>query len=467
LVVDDEPGVLSLLRRFGERVGYEVVTCGSGQEALDCLRVRRADAALVDLHMPDVNGLEVLKAIREADPGCHAILMTGYASIDSAVEAVKSGAMDYLSKPIDLHRLEALLGIVRREVEQRQHILDSEADLARRLEFCGMIGRSPAMQELFDLIRRLAPHLRTALISGETGTGKELVARALHQIGPRSEQPFVAINCSAVVESTFETELFGYVAGAFPNAGEGRTGLLESADGGTVFLDEVSNLPLAAQARLLRVLEFGEVHRVGAVEEQQIDVQIVAATNRDLRAEVAAGRFRGDLYYRLNVVELALPPLRERREDIPYLTSAFVREFAARLGKNVRGLTTAAEALLVSAPWEGNVRELRNVLERACLLVDGDFITERQVTAAMPPQIARIHRPAAIAPMEDRDLLSTVEREHILRALQRTGGNKKAAARMLGVSRRALYRRLERLELGETISRRKGRDITDDHGVTA
>jgi two-component system response regulator HydG len=470
LVVDDENGILTLLRSFGERVGYEVVTCASGQEAIDFLRVRKADVALVDLHMPNVNGLDVLRAIKEADPKCQAVLMTGYASIESAVEAVKLGAMDYLSKPLDFARLERLLDTVRAQVEQRQVILSSEADLARRLEFCGMIGRSPIMQDLFGLIRRLAPHLRTALITGETGTGKELVARALHAIGPRAQHSFVVIDCSTVAESAFETELFGYVAGAFPNATEGRPGLLEMADGGVVFLDEVSNLPLSAQARLLRVLEFGELHRVGALQEQRVDVVVLAATNRDLRAEVASGRFRSDLFYRLNVVEIALPPLRDRREDVPYLTSAFVRESSVRLNKVIRGLTTAAEALLVGAAWDGNVRELRNVIERACLLADGDFITEREITASMPPATARPVRgvpPMAPATGEERDLLSTVEREHILRALQRTGGNKKAAARMLGVSRRALYRRLERLDLGATISRRKDRDSTDDEEATA
>jgi DNA-binding NtrC family response regulator len=459
LVVDDDAMVLDLLGRFAERVGYDVVACRSGGEALAVLRTRKADVALVDLLMPDVGGLEVLRAVRDADPHCQVILMTGYATIDSAVEAVKAGAMDYLSKPIDLSRLERLLQGVRAEVEQRRQLLEQESDVARRLEFCGMIGRSPAMLELFGLVRRLAPHLRTALITGETGTGKELVARALHASGPRADRPFTLINCSAVHESAFEAELFGVAAGVFPASPEGRPGMLELADGGTVFLDEVSNLPLAAQARLLRVLECGEVHRVGSLEARRADVAVVAATNRNLRAEVAAGRFRSDLLYRLNAVEIALPPLRERREDIPYLTAAFVRACAGRLGKPIRGLTTAAEALLAAAPWEGNVRELQNVLERACLLADGELVTERDVAAAMPAVslrgVPRTGVTMADAGGGDRDLLSTVEREHILRALQRTGGNKKAAARMLGVSRRALYRRLERLDLGATIQRRR------------
>jgi len=463
LVVDDDRQVLDVLSRFAQRVGFEVVTSTSGVAALELLRQRAADVALVDLHMPEVGGLDVLKEIKEGHPDCQVILITGFASIETAVEAVKLGAMDYLSKPVSFSRLEELLISVREDIDRRRSLLEIEADLARRLEFNGMIGRSPVMQELFGLVRRLAPHLRTALISGETGTGKELVARALHDAGPRREKPFVVVSCSAVHEASFETELFGRVAGSYPG-GEARQGVFDLADGGTVFLDEVSELPLAVQARLLRVIEFGELHRVGSLEERHVDLQVIAATQRNLRAEVAAGRFRSDLFYRLNVVEVVLPPLRERREDIPYLTASFVRECAARLGKPIRGVAASAEALLATAPWEGNVRELRNVIERACLLSDGEFLTERDVSSAMPAPPAR--RPAGATVVEafraqdsaadDAQLLSTVEREHILRALQRAGGNKKAAARMLGVSRRALYRRLERLDLGGTISRRRG-----------
>lgn len=457
LVVDDEPGILALIRKLAERIGYDVNTCSTGQEALNLLRVRRADAALIDLHMPNVNGLDVLRAVRQADPQCEAILMTGYASIDAAVEAVKLGAMDYLSKPIDLNRLERLLNTVRAQVEQRQHILVSEAELARRLEFCGMIGRSPVMQDLFARVRRLAPHLRAAIITGEPGTGKELVARALHMVGPRADKPFVAINCAAAAE----TDMFGAVA---PDGDV--TGSIEAANGGVLFLSQIAHLSDAAQARLLRVVDQRELQRVGSDDAEPIDVIVLAGSSRDLRTDVVAGRFRPELLDRLNVVEIVLPPLRDRREDIPYLTSAFVREFAGRLDKPIRGLTTAAEALLVAAPWEGNVRELRNVIERACRLVDADFVTERELSSSMPMAPVRASR-AEESGLEERDLLSTVEREHILRALQRTGGNKKAAARMLGVSRRALYRRLERLDLGTTISRRKERDAGGDRKATA
>jgi DNA-binding NtrC family response regulator len=459
LVVDDEQAVLDMLTRFASRVGFDVVACGGGHEAIETLRRRKADVALVDLHMPDVNGLDVLRAIRDAHPLCQTILMTGYASIDSAVEAVKLGATDYLSKPLDLARLERWLRSIRDDLDRRRALLEAEANLAERLEFQGMVGRSPVMQQLFTTIRRVAPHLRTALIVGETGTGKELVARALHAVGPRADRPLVVIECSAVREASFEVDLFGAAAGAIPGSPEARAGLFEKADGGVVFLDEVAELPLAVQARLLRVIELGELHRVGALDDHHIDVQVIAATQRDLRADVAAGRFRSDLLYRLNSIELAVPPLRERREDIPYLTASFVRTAAARLGRSIRGVTAEAEALLSSSSWEGNVRELKHVIERTCLLTDGEFISDREVGLCMPPPAPR---PAAMAapprsgPVAEEDRpLSTVEREHILRALQRAAGNKKAAARMLGVSRRALYRRLERLDLGSTISRRK------------
>ncbi len=464
VVVDDEQGILDVVGRFARRAGFDVLTCSGGREAIELLRMKRADLVMVDLRMPDVGGLDVLRAIRETDPRCQAVLMTGYASVETAVEAIKLGAMDYLSKPIDFGRLEQMLSGVRDEIERRRNLLTIESDVARRLEFCGMIGRGPAMQDLFGMIRRLAPHVRTALITGETGTGKELVARALHKTGPRRERRFVTVNCSAVVETLFESELFGHVRGAFTGATDHKPGLFELADGGTLFLDEIGELPLSVQAKLLRVLELGEVHRVGSLDARRVNVHVLAATNRDLRAEVTAGRFRSDLYYRLNVVEVKLPTLRDRREDIPYLTAAFVQATSERLQKPLLGLSAGAERLLATAAWDGNVRELKNVIERACILADGEFITERELAISMPA----VQVPAPMAPTtgtategaapgenDAGDLLATVEREHIQRALMRANGNKKAAARMLGLSRRALYRRLERLDLGDTIMRRR------------
>ena len=466
VVIDDEQGILDVVGRFAQRAGYDVVTHASGREAIEKLPSLRADLVMVDLRMPEVGGLDVLRAIRDIDPRCQAVLMTGYASVETAVEAIKLGATDYLSKPLDFTRLEQLLAGVRDDLERRRSLLSIETDVARRLEFCGMIGRGPVMQELFGMIKRLAPHVRTALVTGETGTGKELVARALHRMGPRRDRRFVTVNCSAVVETLFESELFGHMRGAFTGATENKPGLFELADNGTLFLDEIGELPMSVQAKLLRVLELGEVHRVGSLEPRRVNVHVVAATNRDLRAEVAAGRFRSDLFYRLNIVEVRLPPLRDRREDIPYLTASCVRETAERLQKPLAGMTPGAERLLGAAAWDGNVRELRNVIERACILADGDFITERELAVSMPAVTYTPGRPAAAAAAPavqaaaaGDDLLANVEREHIQRALQRANGNKKAAARMLGLSRRALYRRLERLDLGDTIMRRRDADL--------
>lgn len=459
LVVDDEQGILDVVGRFARRAGFDVIACSGGQQAIAHLQTAHADVAMVDLRMPDIGGLDVIRAIREMDPRCQAVLMTGYATVDTAVEAIKLGAMDYLSKPLDFARLEHLLASIREEIERRRSILAIESDIARRLEFCGMIGRGPLMQDLFSMIRRLAPHVRTALVTGETGTGKELVARALHQTGPRRDRRFVTVNCSAVVETLFESELFGHMRGAFTGATDNKPGLFELADGGTLFLDEIGELPPTVQAKLLRVLELGEVQRIGSIEGRRVNVHVIAATNRDLRAEVAGGRFRSDLYYRLNVVEIALPPLRDRREDIPYLTAAFVRQTSERLQKPVVGLTPGAERALAAAHWEGNVRELRNVIERACILADDELISERQLSVSVRPSPAAPAVPAESAARaahgEDRDLLVNVERDHIQRALVRAGGNKKAAAKMLGLSRRALYRRLERLDLSDTITRRR------------
>jgi DNA-binding NtrC family response regulator len=438
LVVDDEPGMLAMIERVVEPSGFRTILHASAREALARLADEPADVALVDLRMPELGGLEVLRAIQQAQPECGVILMTGHATVESAIEAVKLGALDYLTKPLDVNRLRQLLAEAREEAARRRALLDADTAVARRLELCGMIGRSPVMQELFALVRRIAPHARTALVTGETGVGKEGVARAIHELGPRARKRFVTVNCSAVVESLFESELFGHVRGAFTGAADNKVGLFEAADGGTLFLDEVGELPAAVQAKLLRVLETGELQRVGALQARQIDVRIVAATNRDLRAAVDAGRFRGDLFYRLNVIELAVPPLRDRREDIPYLTAAFVREFAAKFGKPIDGIAPDAERRLLSGDWDGNVRELRNVIERACMMADGHTLTSRDLEPAMPPP--RVPPPAPAA----ADGLGDVEREHITRVLRETRGNKRAAAQRLGISRRTLYRRLER-----------------------
>ena len=444
MVVDDEPGILALVDRFASQRGFDVVRRSGGQDALASLTETRPDVLLVDVLMDEVGGLEMLRTLRARDSDCPIILMTGHPHVDAAMEAVKLGALDYLSKPIDFDRLGKLLTDVTASMERRERLLDSDARLARQFEFHGMIGRGPAMQELFDTIRRLAPHVRTVLITGETGTGKELVARALHALAGGPDSRLVTVNCSAVVETLFESELFGHVRGAFTGAADHKVGLFEHADGGTLFLDEVGELPLTLQAKLLRAVELGEVHRVGSLERRKVDVRIVAATNRDLRWEVATGRFRGDLFYRLAVIEIRIIPLRERQEDIPYLSAAFLRACAARLNRTLNGFTPAAERVLQRAAWPGNIRELRNVIERACILSDGRILSEREITTAMSTQTLQRDVPVPTAGVSDEDpnLLSNAQRDHVERVVSQAGGNKTAAARMLGISRRSVYRRL-------------------------
>jgi len=448
LVVDDEQAILRLVEHFARPLGFDVHSRGSGRDALASLGAIKPDVVLVDLAMPELTGIDVLRAIRLQDPECQVILMTGRPSVDTAIEAVKAGALDYLAKPFDAARLRRLLNIVLDERRRRERLMDADEGLARDLEFQGMIGRSPKMQKLFDAVRRLAPHVRTVLVTGETGTGKELVAKALHALGPRHSRRMLTLNCSAVVENLFESELFGHVRGAFTGAIDTKVGLFEHAGGGTLFLDEAGELPLALQAKMLRAIDNGEVQRVGSLEVRHADVSVIAATNRDLRAESAAGRFRPDLFYRLSVIEIHLPPLRERREDIPYLTAAFVHASARRLNRAITGVTAAAEDLLQRVEWPGNLRELRNVLERACIMSDARILTENDIAAAMaaPSGSAELSAPPA-APSIDPDLLSTAQRDQVQRAMEATKGNKTAAARMLGVSRRSLYRWLERLDI--------------------
>ena len=417
-----------------------------GQELLVELPTLKPDVALLDKNMPGVGGLDVLRAIREIDSQCQVILMTGDATVDSAIGAIKLGALDYLAKPLDFERLGELLSTVRHGIERRKRFMEADLERAGHFEFCGMVGRSPAMQELFDLIRRVAPHVRAALVTGETGTGKELVARALYKLGPRRERRFVTFNCSAIVETLFESELFGHTRGAFTGAVEAKAGLFELADGGTIFLDEVGELPLSVQAKLLRVIENGEVQRVGATESKRVDVHMIAATNRRLLDEVTAGRFRQDLYYRLNVVEIGLSPLRERREDIAYLSATIIKEFAGRFRKAVSGVSPGAERLLYNAPWPGNIRELRNVLERACMLSDGPILSELEVLAALGTGERAAHRPGKSAASDSAtssEPLPELDRHTVEQALQHVGGNRSAAAKRLGLSRRALYRRLD------------------------
>ncbi len=438
LLVDDDAQIRQLLGDIGQREGFEVLEAGDGAAALEMLQRRHMDLVLLDLHMPRVDGLAVLRAVRATKSSSQIALMSGNASVEDAVEAIKLGASEYFSKPLDIQRVRALMAAMRKQYLDRNSVMDADATLAERLEVCGMIGRSPAMREMFNVIHRLAPHARTVLITGETGSGKELVARALHELGPRRQKKLVTVNCSAVVETLFESELFGHVRGAFTGATTDKTGVFEAANGGTVFLDEAGELPAGAQAKLLRTLENGELQRVGSVELRKVDVRVIAATNRRLDAEISAGRFRSDLYYRLNVVEIAVPPLRERSEDIPYLTAAFVKKFSRDFSKEITGLTEAAEERLVQWQWPGNVRELRNVIERACLLCEGHLLTEGDLARSLS------ERPSASVPVDDEPAGAPPTADAVREALEGTAGNKSLAARRLGISRRALYRLIDK-----------------------
>ena len=413
LVIDDEPAMAFIIEHFATAHGFSVHSRLTGDDGLAALAELKPDVALVDLRLPGIDGLEVLRKIRAADPDCQVILMTGAATVESAITAVKDGALDYLSKPLDFERLTRLLNDVKRGLEARAQLLDLDAAVAHQNEFNGMIGRAPAMQDLFDTIRRLAPHVRTVLVSGETGTGKELVARALHAAGPRAGQKILLVNCSAVAETLLERDLAQHA-------------------GGTIFLDEAGDLPVALQDRLL-----------GVVDERNFCV--IAATNRNLVADAGKGRFSHALLRCLSSIEIVVPPLRQRREDIPCLTASFIREFSSRLQRPITGITTAAERQLQDAPWPGNVRQLRNVIDRACILADGRILTETDVVAALGSRT----QPVAEMPRESDGpkLLSDVQREQIQRVLTEVGGNKAAAARLLGVSRRALYRWIERLDI--------------------
>jgi DNA-binding NtrC family response regulator len=443
-VIDDESPVLEIVTRFARPLGFDVSAFQDGNDALAELSRLNPDLALVDLRMPAIAGLSVLKEIKRRAPNCEVVLMTGHATIDSAVEAVKLGAADYLAKPLDFDRLSELLATIRGEVERRRQRAEIEQDLLKNVRFEGMVGRSPAMLELFSLVRRISPHFTTALVAGETGSGKELVARALHALSRRRDRAFITVNCSAVVEPLFESEIFGHTRGAFTDATDTTIGPFERANGGTLFLDEVSELPPAMQARLLRVLEDGHVTRVGSGEPHRIDVRVIAATNRMLEREVQTGRFRSDLYYRLNVVDFRVPPLRDRREDIPLLVRAFIDEYSRQFGKPLQGATISAEQRLVRHDWPGNVRELRNTLERACMLADGEFIDAADVI--LKPVVID-QGPAATFLSGPVRPIADLERDEIVRALEETRGNKNQAARRLGISRRALYRRLEKFGL--------------------
>ncbi|MBR1609039.1 MAG: sigma-54-dependent Fis family transcriptional regulator [Kiritimatiellae bacterium] len=439
LVVDDERNTREGLGR-ALRGRYDVALAESAAAAIASLESRPADVMLSDVRMPGGDGVSLLKTVRERFPGTICILLTAYGSVETAVEAMKAGARDFLTKPVNLDQLDLVL-----ERALRARDLETEnAELRKRLDdkygLRGMVGSSPAMERLFDEIRQVAPTRATVLVEGASGTGKELVARALHDLSPRASGPFVAVHCAALPPTLLESELFGHEKGAFTGADSRRKGRFELAQGGTLFLDEIGEIDQSVQVKLLRVLETRKFERVGGDETLSADIRVVAATNRDLKARVAEGKFREDLYYRLAVVTLRMPPLSEREDDIPLLCDHFLRKFAEENGRELKGFDPAAMALMRAYPWPGNVRELRNAVERMVVLSHGDWLTVGDV-----PENVRDGAGAAARsdPAPDpSESLADAEKRKILAALEAAGGNRSKAADALGISRRTIHRKL-------------------------
>jgi DNA-binding NtrC family response regulator len=438
-ILDDDPAQLEMLAALIADMGYESIVTSRAEEALRLVQDGRCRLVLADVHMPGMDGYEFLDRALRSDPGIHVIIMTGEYTLESALDAVRRGATDFLPKPIDRVRLKRTLDDVAALYDQRRRVRELEEQLLKDLEFHGIVGKSPAMLEVFDFTRKVARHYTNVLLIGATGTGKELVARAIHQISPVSQQKLAVCNCSALVDTLLESQLFGHLRGSFTGATDTRPGLFEFANNGTVFLDEVGETSLPMQAKLLRVIQNREIQRVGSPEVRQINVRLIAATNRDLRAEVLAGRFREDLFYRLSSIQIRIPPLTERLEDIPLLVQFFLKKYNQAYGKTISGLTRRAQATLLQHAWPGNVRELENVISSACITAGGDFIDLGDLPEGLQ------HRGPRTAEGDDWRPLSLEEmrKVHIHRVLDMCQGNRLRAAQVLGIGRTSLYRYLK------------------------
>src|SRR5271165_520398 len=446
LVIDDNQETLRFVQDALASDQLEILTAGDPETGLQLFFQHHPLIVLVDLVMPKISGIQVLETIVAADAEAEVILITAYYSAESAVEAIQKGATDYLTKPLDLGKLRTHIASIQADAQRRERTAQLDRELLDVYEFEGMIGRSPLMLEIFAKIRRVAPHFQTILVTGSTGTGKELAARALHHLSPVSTKPFAVVNCSALVETLLESELFGYVKGAFTGALQDKVGVFEYADGGTIFLDEIGELPMAAQAKLLRVLQNQEVQRVGSPVPRMVNVRVIAATNQPLKSQIAKGAFSEDLYYRLSMVEIALPPLADRKEDLPLLQRYLVSKFATRYRKEIQGITRRAQARLARHSWPGNVRELENVIGNACMMVLGNVIDIDDLPESFRYQTGML---AASDPSNNEDSILTleqVERRYVLDVLQRVGGNKVRAAEALGIGRGTLYEMLARMK---------------------
>jgi two-component system response regulator PilR (NtrC family) len=458
LVVDDERSMREVLFSMLKNEGYDVTLAEGGEAAIEAVRRETFDAIITDVRMPKVDGLQVLKASKEISPSTVVIMLTAFGSSETAVEAMKLGAYDYITKPFKYD--EVTLNIKR--ALERKRLRDENLNLKRRLEtqyrFENIIGKSAKIVEVFDTIRKIADSSSTVMLTGESGTGKELVAQAIHVNSPRRDKPFISVNCGAIPEGLMESELFGHVKGAFTGAVVNKVGLFSAADGGTLFLDEITEIPLLLQVKLLRAIQEREIRRVGDTKDTKVDVRLIAATNKDLESAVSDGTLREDLFYRLNVIPIHLPQLRERVEDIPLLVAHFLQKFGKELGKEVRGVSPEALALLEQYHWPGNIRELENVVERALVLGTGDMLS----VESLPESVRRQRQPRGAdldLPEAGLDLdatLDQIERRLLERALERTKGVQTRAAELLHLSFRQFRYKLQKHTLG------RSRDIPPD-----
>jgi DNA-binding NtrC family response regulator len=437
LAIDDEPQSLELIKDALSNAGVEILTAHDPKIGKETFNRVRPQIVLLDLMMPGVRGLELLEWILAADPGAEVILMTGQYSTESAVEAIQKGACDYLDKPLNVEKLRRRIAQLLSEAQVRHKTQELEHELLDACQFAGIVGRSPLMLDVFAKLRRVGPHFRTVLVTGPTGTGKELVARALHRLSPGASGPFAVCNCSAIVETLVESELFGHVRGAFTGATQDKIGVFEYGNRGTVFLDEIGELSLTAQSKLLRVLQSQEIQRIGSPVPRAIDIRVIAATNRNLRSMVKEGKFREDLYYRLAMVEIPLPRLTDRREDLPLLERHFLERFAAEYKKPMAGITRRAQTRMAIYSWPGNIRELENVIGNACMMVDGQVIDIRDL-----PEPVRGQAQDVDGQDEIMMSLQELQKRHVMRVLEHVGGNKSQAAEMLGISRATIYQLL-------------------------
>ena len=444
LVVDDDHEMRALLRDVLEQHGYTVTLASNGQEALASLQDREFPVVLTDLRMKGMQGIELLTQIKQSWADTNVILMTAFGSVETAIQAMKQGAYDYLMKPVKNDDLVRATERGFREALLRSEINRLRREVGKEFSFSQILGKSKPMREVFELIRRVANSPTNILITGESGTGKELVAKAIHYNSDRKDAPFVPVNCAAIPDQLLESELFGHMRGSFTDAKGDKHGLFEEAHKGTLFLDEISELPITLQAKLLRAIQEKEIRRIGATKPVSVDVRIIAATNLHLADEVKAKRFREDLYYRLNVIEVKLPSLRDRREDIPLLVDGFLKKCGRERGKEVKGVTEAALAMLMDYMWPGNVRELENVVERAVTLSRGERITPDDLAPGV--QGARGDRRVLEEAAEKTLPLHQIEKEYIKKILEKTGGNKYQAAQVLGIDRKTLYRKLAEIE---------------------